>query len=393
MSSPNNLECQPITTISLQDISNHVIKFIHASDIHLGSHQYENTLRSDDYINAFEEILAKAIDHSVNFVLLGGDVFNSLEMLPGKLTNVIEILNNFKKATSGEIPIIAIEGNHDIRRFSRGVRFSHRDQSWLKLCANLGLIVLLDADLQAPTNLIFKPYDFEKCEGGKIQIKNVVIYGTRYLGEAPVSTLSQIRKAIKKEKGKFNILMQHFGIEGQMANVPGIQLELISPLHHRVDYLALGHFHKQFILEDWIYNPGSSESVCSMDFFLKRGIFLVEVKGREAFSKEVQIIKLKNRNYIWRTLKIRYKFRSKESFYAYLVEHLKIYFKSQDIKNDQSRDNFSFLILKLEGINPFKNKNVNQKEIQKVLIEEFPIIGAKVYQKFKSRVNTIVNYF
>lgn len=184
------------------------------------------------------------------------------------------MLNDFRDFTQNSILIIAIEGNHDIRKFSRGVRFNNRNQSWLKLLNSLGLVCLLDTDLKASSEELFQPYDFKAKKGGKIQIKNVVVYGSRYLGEKPILQLSKFRKAIIKEKNLFNILLLHFGIEGQMENVPGINIEEILHLKHRIDYLALGHFHKQFILEEWIYNPGSSEATCSMDHSFKRGVFL-----------------------------------------------------------------------------------------------------------------------
>ena len=105
----------------------------------------------------------------MDFLLLGGDVFTSLEMLPGKLTKIINLLTSFKKVTKNQISIIAIEGNHDIRKFSRGVRFKKRGQSWLKLLARLGLIVLLDAELDGAPEEIFKSYNFQTRKGGKIQ--------------------------------------------------------------------------------------------------------------------------------------------------------------------------------------------------------------------------------
>lgn len=57
---------------------------------------------------------------------------------------------------------LAIEGNHDIRKFSRGQRFKQRGQSWLKLLASLGLMILLDGDVELPPEEIFK--EFSKKE-------------------------------------------------------------------------------------------------------------------------------------------------------------------------------------------------------------------------------------
>ncbi len=283
MTSTNGTNIKSDTIVKTQKGGSSVTKFIHASDIHLGSHQYRNEDRANDFISAFEEILSKAIIHQVDFVLLGGDVFTSLEMLPGKLTKIVNLLSDFKTKTDGRILIIAIEGNHDIRKFSRGVRFSHRGQSWLKFLAGLGLIVLLDADINVPPEEMFKPYNFRVRKGGKIQVKNVVIYGTRYLKEKPEDYLLTLKEGIIKDDGNFHILLQHFGIEGQMEQVPGVNYERIKHLKERVNYLALGHYHLQFILEDWVYNPGSSEAACSTDFSFKRGVFLVAISKEPPF--------------------------------------------------------------------------------------------------------------
>lgn len=64
------------------------MKFIHASDIHLGAAQYQNEYRSEDFIRVFQEILFVAIKFNTDFIILGGDVFTSLEMMPGNLTKI-----------------------------------------------------------------------------------------------------------------------------------------------------------------------------------------------------------------------------------------------------------------------------------------------------------------
>ena len=374
---------------TIQDI----VKFIHASDIHLGAAQYHNEYRSNDFILGFQEILELAITHQVDFVLLGGDVFTSLEVLPGKLTKIVNLLKDFKEFTNGSILIIAIEGNHDIRKFSRGVRFERRGQSWLKLLNSLGLIILLDADLEAPTEKIFELYNFDTKKGGKIQIKNVVIYGTHYLGEKPISYLSKIRKAIVKNNGLFNILLQHFGIEGQMENVPGINIEDIQHLKHRVNYLALGHFHKQFILENWIYNPGSSEAVCSVDNSFKRGIFLVEISKKfEKFEKKVITIRLVNRKYLWETIYLYDEFRNKEDIEGFIINKLYSSLKYLNYDIHPSDPQMPILYLILKGIKPSKLCKINEKDLRKKICNNFPIVDVKIYQKFRKSLKTLDNY-
>jgi len=369
------------------------IKFIHASDIHLGAVQFRNENRSNDFINAFQEILEFAIVHQVNFILLAGDIFTSLEILPGKLTKIVKLLKDFNEFSNGSILIIAIEGNHDIRKFSRGIRFEQRGQSWLKLLNSLGLIILLDANLEASPEEIFSLYNFQTKMGGRLQVKNVMIYGTRYLGENPISILSKIRKGIINNNGLFNILMQHFGIEGQMENIPGVKLEDIQHLRHRIDYLALGHFHKQFIIQNWIYNPGSSEAVCSVDNSFKRGIFLVEIsKISGKFVKRVKVLHLMNRKFVWETIKLNVEIGNKKKFEEYIINKLNssLKFLNHEIKPSNFQMPILYLILK--GKEPSKSCKINEKELRRKISETFPIVDVQIYKKFQIPLRTLDNY-
>ncbi len=378
----------------IEESESRITRFIHASDIHLGSHQYRNDNRANDFILSFEEILSKAITYQVDFILLGGDVFTSLEMLPGKLTTIVNILRDFKNTTNERIHIIAIEGNHDIRKFSRGVRFSHRGQSWLKFLASLGLIVLLDSDNNMSPEQMFKPYDFQARKGGKIQIKNIVVYGTGYLKEKPEDYFLTLKEGIIKEDGKFHILLQHFGIEGQMENVPGVKYDEIKHLKDRVQYLALGHYHLQFILEDWVYNPGSSEAACSSDFSFKRGVFLVTVSKEEKYKKEIKKIQLTNRTYRWETVFFKTEFSTKESLYEYVIRKLK---RSFDLdKNshvDPSNIQIPVLFLVLKGKKPFYRYKIDIKELTQHICENLPVVDVRIYQKFSDFLTKIDTFF
>ena len=378
----------------MQDvIENKSLKFIHASDIHLGSQQYRNNHRADDFIRAFQEILALALFKNVDFIILAGDVFTSLEMLPGKLTTIVNMLTNFTNKTKGTIPIIAIEGNHDIRKFSRGQRFLRRGQSWLKLLSSLNLLVLLDADLEAPPNEMFQEYNKETNRGGKIKIKNAIIYGTRYINQTPEEYILKFKRAIKRENKKFHILLQHFGIQGQMENVPGVEYQTVIPLKENVDYLALGHFHLQFTLEGWIYNPGSSEAACSIDSSYKRGIFLVEVFGEGPFTKRIHTIRLNNRKHIWDIVYFPKQLKNKDEVNNFILKKLKssINHLKTDLKPTNPQMPILYLILK--GLKPLRSSKIDVKALTRLICENFPVVDVKIYQKFRESIKTIDKYF
>ncbi len=382
----------PGSVIESKKFNGEPVKFIHASDIHLGCQQYQNQHRADDFIKAFKEILALSMEHSVDFIILGGDVFTSLEMLPGKLLEVIDMLTEFKVSTKEMIPIIAIEGNHDIRKFSFGLKIAKRGQSWLKLISSLGLIILLDGNLDAPTENVFKPYDSFLKKGGKIQIKNVMIHGIRYIGQEPVEYLPKIKESIKKEEGIFNILLQHYGIEGQMKNVPGIRLENVNQLKNRVDYLALGHFHHQFILDDWIYNPGSSEAASAIDATYKRGIFLVEISKEENFTKNVQIIRLNNRHHQWEVIFFPKHLKNNKEFYHFIFKKLELIFLNRDPQMETSIDMIPVLYLVLKGKKPSHSLKINEKELKNRIRKNFPVLDVKIYQKFTNSIVKLDKY-
>lgn len=364
--------------------------FIHASDIHLGAAQYRNQYRADDFIRAFQNILNLALQHNVDFILLGGDVFTSLEMLPGNLIEVVDIFKNFKKCTHGTIPIIAIEGNHDIRKFSRGVKLNQKGQSWLKLIASLGLLILLDADIEVSPERMYLPYNFDTNRGGKIRIKNVIIYGNRYLGENPEEYIPIIKSGISKSPEDFCILLQHYGVEGQMKNVPGINYYKLQSLKEKVDYLALGHYHLQFSLESWIFNPGSTEAACSIDSTFTRGIFLVEVKKKGIqFIKKVRSIRLINRKHLWKTIRFKNWLMKKEDLYEFIIKTLKASLGYLNFNIKPSNPKMPILYLILKGKKPSKFCKIYEKELREIICKNLPVVDVKIYMKFDNPIKTL----
>ena len=53
------------------------IRFIVATDVHLG-HKEKHAVRNNDSFEAFKEVFANAKTEKVDFVLLGGDLFDEV---------------------------------------------------------------------------------------------------------------------------------------------------------------------------------------------------------------------------------------------------------------------------------------------------------------------------
>jgi len=374
------------------DSENEKVRFIHASDIHLGTGQYQSPERSDDFLKVLKGILDLAIKKMVKFIILGGDVFGSLDLLPEQLGKIVKIMTHFKEKTQNLIKIIAIEGNHDIRKYSRGARIKRR-QSWLRFLQDLDLLILLDINPDAHPENMFQTYDFESKRGGKIRIGNIIVYGTSYLGRRTEELLPKIRTEIKQNDGCFHILLQHFGIKGQMKNVPGIPLYKVQPLKDSIDYLALGHCHLQFKIGGWIFNPGSGEAVSSVESKYKRGIFLVEVSketdNRNKFSIDVRNVSLKNREHLWYIIYFLQIFQMEHEVISFITEKLIKKFSDDSENRILTSSQKLILYLVLRGNKPLISGNLDLKFLQEIILKQFPVVTTRIYEKYVEKIKTL----
>ena len=71
------------------------MRFIHTSDIHLGK-TYRNspgeTERYEDFFRCFAGIVTDAVRQQVDFVLIGGDLFHTGQILPRTFARTVESL-------------------------------------------------------------------------------------------------------------------------------------------------------------------------------------------------------------------------------------------------------------------------------------------------------------
>ena len=86
------------------------MKFIFATDFHITGSAPSS--RTDDYLraifNKIEELFSVAKKENVDFILLGGDLFETYNVSTSVIRNTLEWFKN------REIPILSILGNHDL---------------------------------------------------------------------------------------------------------------------------------------------------------------------------------------------------------------------------------------------------------------------------------------
>jgi len=297
-----------------------MVRFIHISDVHLGFEQYGRYERFKDFGRAFNHAVEMGIREKVDFFLIAGDLFNKKHIKASTLLQADQILT---KASSAGIPVIVCEGNHD--------SLSYGDNwSWLSYLSRKGLIILLGLPFRSDSSagkgdregigqreassdegvdwgkgedeigevgggetggpvgaIELQPWDESLHEGNYIEKsfgeERVRIYGFGYLGAATKRRISELSASLIRDNA-INIGILHAGVEGVIANMHGtIPENALRPFKEKLDYLALGHIHKRFEIENWVFNPGSLENWSLDESGPKNphGLYLVEIRGNE----------------------------------------------------------------------------------------------------------------
>ena len=248
-------------------------RFLHVADIHLGYDRYDSPERTKDFFYTFCDVLQRyGLQENVDFVLVAGDLFEHRSILPSVLNQAEIALRALRESA---IPVLAIEGNHDNRPYGTNT-------SWLRYLAERDFLILLEPMPGERGEFVLTPWDAERRLGGYIDLPcGVRVVGSRWYGSvAPTAITSLAQSVARLPKGPHStILMFHHGLEGQVARYAGaLKYGEILPLREAgVDYLALGHIHKNYELEGWVFNPGALLPNTVAEFDMARGAYLVDI--------------------------------------------------------------------------------------------------------------------
>jgi len=261
-----------------------VPKFLHVSDIHLGFDRYDCKPRTLDFFFSLKDVLEKyAIAEQVDFVIIGGDLFEHRNIKPAILNHAQYCLRILRDAN---IPVLAIEGNHDNAPYGT-------KSSWLRYLSDEKMLKLLEPGNVNADEAFYSPWDEAENRGGYIDLDcGVRVLGSNWYGAAAPRAIEQIAAAIDKlppAPGP-SILLFHHGLEGQIARYAGaLRYREVLPLKKAgIDYLALGHIHKSYAEDGWIFNPGSIEANNVEESQFERGAYLVEIDAKGKISAELK---------------------------------------------------------------------------------------------------------
>ncbi|KAL0246701.1 hypothetical protein GEMRC1_007912 [Eukaryota sp. GEM-RC1] len=257
---------------------NDTISILVASDLHLG-HASTDPVRQNDPFVAFEEILNLAHAHSVDLLLLGGDIFHErkpsqfvlrktfqlltkycfgdkhiqLSVLTDQSELVSKRVNFLNENINVSLPIFTINGNHDEPTGDSNI-------SPLDVLSEAGLINYLGKlGSLTPNSILVKPCVLEKGQ------TKIALYGLPYVNESRMHRLFENdRVAFDKPYSTgevFNILLLHqsrhqrAGFQSKAYMTP----DYIKK-HELIDLIVWGHEHFSDIVSNQvpeIIQPGS----------------------------------------------------------------------------------------------------------------------------------------
>lgn len=248
--------------------------FLHLADIHLGFNQYGSAERQKDFYRAFNDIIVRyALPDPVDFIVIAGDFFDNRIVNPATMNQAVAVLSKLKQAN---IPVIVIEGNHDNKAYDSSA-------NWLSFLAGIEHIILLEPNKGPSSEELIElvPWQAHTRRGSYIDIDGVRVIGARWYGSSSARIIPHFVKAIKKLPPiNYTVQLFHAGMEGFINEFAGgLSYEDVLPFREVVNYLALGHFHKHFAIDDWVFNPGSPEACSVTEFDQERGLFRVTVEN------------------------------------------------------------------------------------------------------------------
>lgn len=251
------------------------IKFLHFSDLHLdmpfssiGAGNGKSLTRRKDLKKVFRRIIQVADMEKVDLVLIGGDLYEHDYVRKSTINFINE---GFK--TIPDIKIFIIPGNHDpytIDSYYRNYEWSNN-------------VYILNAD-----NPVFTPEDM-----------GVRIYGAGLDGRSGMGPLIDGTEPVNA--ALINILLIHGTVDMNIGKNIYNPFESSRLDSLGVDYIGLGHFHKQFCASGsrgTIYNPGSPEPL-GFDEIGEHSVLIgtISKETREKASLKVRPVYVNEKSY------------------------------------------------------------------------------------------------
>lgn len=356
-------------------------RFLHVADLHLGYKQYNSIERYNDFARAFLAVVKVAIAEDVDFVILAGDLFQKRAI---DALTLNQAMAGLKRLQEAKIPCIAVEGNHELAYYDDYL-------GWMEFLNHQGLLTLLSAPFEDGA---IQLTEHTGQQGAYVEpVPGLRVYGLRYSGASTARAMEAYSDALAAHRSPshhsqsddYTLFVAHTGVEGVLSGeAGGLSHRQLSVLRPHVDYLALGHIHKPFEFDDWIYNPGSPET-CSMTEaqWPDRGYYLVDVDTSQAPKHQATLHANPRRPFHRLSAKTDL-LTSPEALYDFCGELLER--KASDLSrnaNSGGRRTPAALAspvveLQLTGILPFDRSDLDLKHLESLIESAFAPLHAQV---------------
>jgi len=240
------------------------MRIAHISDTHLGYRQYNLDERENDFYDAFNEAIDKAIEERVDVLLHSGDLFDS----SNPPIKALYVFKNALRKLDGKMKVYTVLGDHDTPR-RRGM----------------------------PPHKLFdiRVLGIGRLEWG--EVNEVLIAGISNLRGRGVELLKEELKKFDAiaEKYKKSVLIAHQAVEKYLPFEGAYELKE-DDLPRNATYYALGHLHSKLTArfgEGYLAYAGSTEIIRrdEISSWSKRGkgFYVVDLDRDEAEIHEINL--------------------------------------------------------------------------------------------------------
>jgi len=230
------------------------MRIAHISDTHLGYRQYNLDERENDFYEAFNEAIDKAIEERADVLIHSGDLFDS----PVPPIKALYTFKNALKRIEGKMKVFTVLGDHDTPK-RRGM----------------------------PPHKLF---DVPVLGVGKlewVEVDGILIAGISNLRGTLVDHLKRELSKFDTiaEKYRHSVLIAHQAIETHLPFEGAYELKE-DDLPRKATYYAFGHLHSRILErfgEGWLAYSGSTEIVRKDEISAwkknGKGLYIVDLDG------------------------------------------------------------------------------------------------------------------
>jgi exonuclease SbcD len=277
------------------------VKIIHFADLHLGVENYGKidpatglSTRLIDFLTAFDQLVDYALENKADLVLFCGDAYKTRE--PSQ-TQQREFAKRINRLATGDIPVFLLTGNHDMpNAVGRATATEIFDTLAVKnvYVANRPDVHTINT-AGGNIQIVSLPWLRRSALLNRDEIRNLTLPEiTQKLQETLTNIISSLVE--KLDPGIPAILAAHVWVTGSKVGSESMMsigqehtLLLSNVALPAFDYVALGHIHKQQVLNE---NPpvvysGSLERVDFGEENDEKGFYVIDIESGTGGDRRV----------------------------------------------------------------------------------------------------------